>query len=208
MHGLTKEEHRILTKLSSPIKIQDYLDTLPINFEKRGETYMSVRRVLKEKKAHCFEGALLAACALSLQGEKPLLLDLTSYPHDDDHVVALYRKNGYWGAISKTNHAALRFRDPIYRTVRELALSYFHEYFMNDSGKKVLATYSDPFDLRKVKADWITAEKELFSVMHALDKSPHHSIVPNGNKKYIRPADSMERRAGKIVEWKKSDRGT
>lgn len=208
MHGLTKEEHRFLMKLSTPIKIQNYLDALPINFEKRGETYMSPRRVLKEKKAHCFEGALLAALALMLQGEKPLILDLTSYPHDDDHVVALYRKNGYWGAISKTNHAALRFRDPIYRSIRELALSYFHEYFMNDTGRKVLATYSDPFDLRKQETNWITGDEELFSVMHALDKSPHHAIVPAVNKKFVRPADSMERKAGKIIEWKKSDIGT
>lgn len=208
MHGLTLEELRALKKLNTPIKIQDFLDTLPINFEKRGETYMSPRRVLRTQKAHCFEGALLAALALMLQGEKPLLLDLTSYPHDDDHVVALYRKNGFWGAISKTNHAALRFRDPIYKNVRELTLSYFHEYFMNSTGRKVLATYSDPFDLSKVKTNWITAEKELFSVMHQLDKSPHHKIVPKNNKKFIRPADSVERKAGKIVEWKKSDRGT
>jgi hypothetical protein len=207
-HRLTKEELRFMKKLSTPIKIQNYLDTLPINFEKNGETYMSPRRVLRERKAHCFEGALLAALALALQGEKPLLLDLTSYPHDDDHVVALYRKNGYWGAISKTNHAALRFRDPIYRSVRELALSYFHEYFMNDTGKKVLATYSDPFDLSKVKTNWVTAEEDLFSLMHALDTSPHHHIVPKNNKKFIRRADSIERKAGKIVEWKKSDKGT
>jgi len=208
MHDLTSEELRILRKLNTPIKIQDFLDTLPINFEKRGETYMSPRRVLREKKAHCFEGALLAALALSLQGERPLLLDLTSYPHDDDHVVALYKKNGYWGAISKTNHAALRFRDPVYKSVRELALSYFHEYFMNSSGKKVLATYSDPFDLSKIKTNWKTAEEELFEVMHALDRSPHHTLVPKGNKKFIRPADRIERKAGKIVEWKKTDRGT
>ena len=208
MHGLTNEELHTLKKLNTPIKIQDFLDTLPINFEKRGETYMSPRRVLRERKAHCFEGALLAALALMLEGAQPLILDLTSYPHDDDHVVALYRKNGYWGAISKTNHAALRFRDPIYRSVRELTLSYFHEYFMNDTGRKVLTTYSDPFDLSKLKTNWVTAEKELFSVMHALDRSPHHVIVPEINKKLIRNADFMEKKAGSIVEWRKSDRGT
>ena len=208
MYDLTNEELRTLKKLNTPIKIQDFLDTLPINFEKRGETYMSPRRVLRERKAHCFEGALLAALALMLEGAQPLILDLTSYPHDDDHVVALYRKNGYWGAISKTNHAALRFRDPIYRSVRELTLSYFHEYFMNDTGKKVLTTYSDPFDLSKLKLNWVTAEKELFSVMHALDRSPHHKIVPVKNKPFIRKADSIEKKAGKITEWKKSDKGT
>ena len=208
MFGLTDTELRILKKLDTPIKIQNYLDELPINFEKKGETYMSPRRVLREGKAHCFEGALLAATALWLQGEKPLLLDLTSFPHDDDHVVALYKINGYWGAISKTNHSSLRFRDPIYKTIRELALSYFHEYFMNDTGKKVLDTYSLPFDLSRYGDMWVTSEDELYDLMHALDGFKHFDIVPKENRRYIRNADSMERKAGEITEWKKTDKGT
>jgi hypothetical protein len=153
MFNLTKSELKILRKLNTPIKIQDFLDTLPINFEKRGDTQMSPRKVLREKKAHCIEGALLAAAALWIAGEEPLLMDLKAMPHDDDHVVALYKINGLWGAISKTNHATVRFRDPIYRTVRELALSYFHEYFLDKdskkakAGQKVLYSYSKPFNL-------------------------------------------------------------
>src|SRR3954471_11918592 len=104
MFNLTKDELKVLRKLNTPIKIQDFLDTLPINFEKLGDTQMSPRRVLREKKAHCIEGALLAATALWLHGKEPLLLDLKAVPHDDDHVVALYKINGLWGAISKTNH--------------------------------------------------------------------------------------------------------
>lgn len=208
MYSLTKEELRILKKLSTPIKIQDYLDTLPINFEKRGETYMSPRRVLRNRQAHCFEGALLAALALALQGENPLLLYLTAFPDDDDHVVALYKQNGYWGAISKTNHATLGFRDPLYKTIRELALSYFHEYFMPNTGKKVLKSYSDPIDLAKLSVNWVTEEKELHNVFDILTKSPQHSIIPSKNKRYLRPVGKLERKAGKIVAWKKSDRGT
>src|SRR3989338_6552129 len=127
MFGLSKKELAIFKKLNTPIKIQDFLDKIPMNWEKKGETYFSPRRALEARKMHCLEGAIFAATALWLQGEKPLLLDLKA-KGDDDHVVALYRRNGYWGAISKTNHAALRFRDPVFKTLRELAVSYFHEY--------------------------------------------------------------------------------
>ena len=151
MFGLNKKELTILKKLTTPIKIQNFLDSIPRNSEKNGETYMSPRQVLTQNKAHCFEGALVAALALWLHNEPPLLLDLKANHIDDDHVLALYRRNNYWGAISKTNHATLRFRDPVYKTLRELALSYFHEYFENDHGKKTLRQYSArPFDLRKV----------------------------------------------------------
>jgi hypothetical protein len=149
MFNFSKSELAILNKLSTPIKIQDFLDTIPINFEKKGETHMSPRRVLRENKAHCIEGALLAAVALWLHGHEPLLLDLKAHPHDDDHVVALYKINNLWGAISKSNHSTIRFRDPVYKTIRELALSYFHEYFEEKSGKKVLYSYSKPFNLKK-----------------------------------------------------------
>ncbi|MEI8337648.1 MAG: hypothetical protein WCF92_00700 [bacterium] len=201
MQNLSKKELSILKKLKSPSKVQDFLNTFPFNFEKKGETYMSPRRVLLEKKAHCFEGALLAALAFSLQGERPLLLDLKTTNDDQDHVVALYKKNGYWGAVSKTNHAVLRFRDPIYKTIRELALSYFHEYFLNKNGKKTLISYSKPFDLKKFGTSWPTDEKELWHLVEALDNSPHFPIVPKINKKFIRKAEQIERKAGSIVEW-------
>ncbi len=192
-------------KLSTPKKIQDFLDTLPINYEKQGETCMSPSHVLKAKKAHCLEGALLAAAALWAYGERPLLMNLKSANGDDDHAVALYRINGYWGAISKTNHSSLRFRDPIYKTVRELALSYFHEYFVNKTGAKTLRAYSDPLRLTQFGKDWVTSEKNLWAIAHALRDAKHHALVPATNKRHIRAADKIERRAGTIIEWKKSD---
>jgi hypothetical protein len=202
MFNLSKAELKILKKLNTPIKIQDFLDTLPINFEKLGDTQMSPRRVLREKKAHCIEGALLAATALWLHGKEPLLLDLKAVPHDDDHVVALYKINGLWGAISKTNHATVRFRDPIYKTVRELVQSYFHEYFLNKNGKKVLHSYSKPFNLKTLGTEWITSEEDLWDLAEVLDQSLHYPLYPKKNKKYIRKADQMERKAGKLLEWK------
>lgn len=198
---LTKKELAILRKLSTPKKIQDFLDTIPRNLEENGDTCMCPRRVLQEKKAHCIEGAMLAALALWIHGEKPLLLDLRANSKDQDHVVALYKLNGYWGAISKTNHATLRFRDPIYKTVRELALSYFHEYFINETGQKSLRAYSNPFDLRTFGKAWITNDEEVFDMVLALDDSPHHSLVPKKNERHLRKADKMEIKAGSLVEW-------
>lgn len=174
-----------------------------MNHEKNGETYLSPRLALRRRKMHCLEGALFAATALWLRGEKPLLFDLKC-DGDDDHVVVLYRRNGYWGAISKTNHAVLRFRDPIHKTFRELAVSYFHEYFLNSNGKKVLVSYSaKPFDLRRLGDKWITTDEDLYPIALAIDSAPHKRVYPLKNKKFIRPADKMERRAGRIIEWKK-----
>jgi hypothetical protein len=206
--GFSDKEFAALSKLSTPIKIQDYLDALPINFEKRGETCMSPRRVLREKKAHCIEGAFLAATALWLQGEKPLVLDLKASLPDDEHVVALYKRNGRWGAISKTNHATVRFRDPIYTTVRELAASYFHEYFLNSTGEKTLQSYSTPISLARFGTKWITSEEDLWDMAEALDDVQHFPFLPAENKRYVRKADAMEIKAGRLTEWKRNDKGT
>lgn len=201
MLGLTKKELAVLKKLSTPLRIQAYIDSLPINHEKSGDTHYSPRRVLREKKAHCFEGALLAAAALWVHGQKPLVLHLASLPYDDDHLVALFIQNGYYGAISKTNHATLRFRDPIFKTVRELALSYFHEYFLNKNGKKTLVGYSRAINLQRFGDAWVTAETDLFEMDYSIMALAHSPFIPKGNEKYIRPADHMERKAGMHVEW-------
>lgn len=203
--GLTAAELAILKKLTTPIKIQDFLDTIPMNFEKKEETYMSPRRVLRENKAHCFEGALLAALALWIQGEEPLLMDLRAVG-DEDHIVTLFRQNGYWGAISKTNHAALRFRDPVHKTLREVAISYFHEYFNNATSKKGLRWHSTkPFNLKTLGTNWVTTEDDMYYLVELIDEAPHSLLFPKKNLRYIRKADPMELRAGTIIEWKEDD---
>ena len=199
---LTPPEQAIFKKLSTPQKIQNYLDTLPINFEMTGETCMSPRATIRAKTAHCIEGAFLAAAALAYHDHKPLLMDFQTHPDDEDHVVALFRQNGRWGAISKTNHAILRYRDPVYATPRELALSYFHEYLMWD-GRKSLVAYSNPFDLRRYRPEkWVTTEKSLVWLADALDDAKHLPLVPKKNRRLIRKASNVELRAMKIVEWK------
>jgi len=142
------DEIKLFKRLDSPKKIQDFLAfKIKHNPAKDGVECRSPRMVLRTGKAHCMEGALLAAAILEFNGDKPLLMDLRSTSDDLDHVVALFKQFGRWGAISKTNHAVLRYREPIHKTIRELALSYFHEYFL-DSGKKTLREYSAPVDLR------------------------------------------------------------
>ena len=202
--GLTVDEYQTLKPITTPIKIQDFLDTFPRNPD---DTYLSPRRVLRERKMHCIEGALLAAAALWLHGEPPLVMNFSpKYGHGDfEHVVALYKRGGHWGSISKSNHATLRFRDPIFRTPRELALSYFHEWFIDPKGEKILELYSKPLDLSRLGAGWITAEEDLNDVADALDAQPYYNLVPKGNWRYIRNADSMERKAGDLIEWPHSD---
>lgn len=199
--GLTPEEQGILRALSTPGKIQEFLDTLPMNHERAGRTYYSPRRVLRERLAHCIEGALLAAAALWLHGEEPLILDLQSVASDDDHVVTLFRRRGRWGALSKTNHPVLRYRDPVYPDLRSLALSYFHEYFFVKNGKKTLRTYSRPLNLRRFGTSWITTEADCFPIAEALNNMPHYPLLPENAQRLLRPATSFERRAAGIVEW-------
>lgn len=208
--GLTPREYKTLLRLTTPVKIQDFLDALPMNWEKKGDTHMSPRRVLLEGKAHCIEGALLAALALWIHGEPPLIMNLSARmgKGDVDHVVALYKRGNRYGALSKTNHATIRFRDPIYRTPRELALSYFHEWFMNTTGEKTLECYSKPLDLRRFGTEWITAGKELWDVADALSVLPHYFLVPKGNWRHVRNADAMELKAGQLIEWPESDMRT
>jgi hypothetical protein len=206
--GLTKEQYNTLSALNTPIKIQNFLDAMPFNFEKKGETYLSPVRALTENKCHCIEGALLAATALWIQGETPLIMNLSARMGrgDVDHVIALYKRGGAYGAISKTNHAVLRFRDPVYRTLRELVLSYFNEWFMLANSEKTLECYSKPLDLEKrFGTTWITQDTDLSEVVDALSVAPHYYLMPKGNWRYVRKADAMEHKAGTITEWQKSD---
>lgn len=201
MPPLAHEDKKILFRLNTPNKIQDFLDTLSQNHERGGETCMSPALVLRKKKAHCIEGAMLAAVALWFKGEKPLVMSLKVSRGDFDHIVALYKKNGYWGAISKTNHAVLRFRDPIYRTPRELALSYFHEYFLTSNGKKTMTGYSRPINLKRFGSKWVNSEEGLWDIGNTIFNMPHIPIVPKENKKHLRNAHKVERVAASIKEW-------
>jgi len=201
---LSPAEHAVFKKLHSPERIQDYLEALPQNFSfSRGETFRSPRRLLQKKSAYCFEGALLGAASLAYHGREALLLDLRTSDDDYDHVVALFKEKNLWGAVSKTNNPVLRYRDPVYKTVRELAMSYFHEYFL-ENGKKSLLSYSRPFDLSSSKPEeWVTAEEPLDWLAEKLDDSPHFPIAPRSVLKRVRKATPLERKLLQMKEWEK-----
>lgn len=198
-----QQEIKIFKKLDSPKKIQDFVSGLKANYEENGQTCMSPRMVIKTQKAHCMEGALFAAAALEVLGCAPLVVDLKAVKRDFDHVIAVFQKNRFWGAISKTNHAVLRFREPIYLSIRELVMSYFHEYF-DDKGRKNLREYSNPFNLKYFdKLNWRTAEENLFEIPAHLDDIKHYKILSLPQIKNLRRADRIEIEAGKITEWVK-----
>jgi hypothetical protein len=198
---LTPAERRTFSPLNSPQKIQTFLDRMPANFELGGETTMSPRRMLVARIAHCAEAALFAAAALIYHGQPAWLMDLQALPSDRDHIVTLFRQRGLWGAISKTNHAVLRWRDPIYRTSRELAMSYAHEYCL-DGGKKSLLAFSRPFSLLRYRpARWVIAAEELDWLMDALDTSPHVPVASPAAMKSRRRTSRVELLAQDVVEW-------
>lgn len=196
---------RPLRRLNTPRKIQDFLETLPYSFDRGHDRLRSPVRVLAEHSAHCIEGALVAAAALWAHGARPLLVDLRSTADDLDHVVTVYQARGHWGALSKTNHALLRYREPVYRSVRELAVSYFHEYFLDD-GRKTMRDYSDPYDLvRHHGTAWMTRTDNLWDIAEALDASRHRTIVSAVQLRGLRRADAIEIAAGKLEIWHRKD---
>jgi hypothetical protein len=201
--GLTEKEIKLFKKLDTPAKIQDFLNTLKPNKEEKGETCSSPRTTLARGTAHCLEGAYLASAIMWFHGYKPLILDLKSAKDDYDHVVTLFKKGDRWGAISKTNHAVLRYREPVYKSVRELAMSYFHEYFTNNNGQKTLLSYSKPFNMKKFGTKWITEDDDLWEIGALLDDSPHTNVAPKNFAKSYRKADPVEIEAGKLLEYKK-----
>ncbi len=199
---LNADERSVFARLSSPQKIQDFVDSVLVNLEETGETILSPRRVLRENRAHCIEGALFAAACFAYHGQPALVLNFQASPIDVDHVVTLFRRGRLWGAISKTNHAVLRWRDPVYRTVRELAMSYFHEY-LAPNGKKSLRAISRPFDLGRFAPEtWVTAEEDLEWLQDELNALPHEPLVPRGAIPRLRDISALERQALTLVERK------
>lgn len=205
--GLTATERKILAGLKTPELIQDFVSGLSANFERNGGTCLSARGVLHEKHAHCIEASFIAAVALWLNGERPLVMDFQASREDDDHIVALFKRGNCWGAISKSNHVWLRWRDPIYRSLRELAMSYFHEYTRLE--RKTLRTYSRPIDLRRFDPRlWVTNEDDCWEVADAFDKAPHFRLITPAQARRLRARDALEMRANNLRQYKAPDRAS
>ncbi len=202
MLTFTKKEKELMQKLNTPAKVQDFLNGLKFNFEKKGQTLKSPILTLRVGNAHCIEGAILGAYILSLHGFPPLLLHLKTIKGDYDHVIAPFKMDGLWGALSKTNHAVLRYREPIYKNIHELVMSYFHEYFL-DNGMKTLRSYSEPLNLNIFEKGWEREDRDLWGIDDELDKIRHYDILSKTAIKNLRKAEEIEIKAGKIVEFKR-----
>ncbi len=197
-HGLGRDELAILRRLKTPERIQSFLDSeIGYNKELQGATCRSPRRVLRGRLAQCMEGALFAAAALRVHGFPPRLLDLEAV-RDDDHVLAIFRQRGHWGAIAKSNYSGLRFREPVYRTLRELAISYFEHYY-NLAGEKTLRTYSRPVDLRRFDPlGWMTAEDDVWEIPRYLTGIPHTPLLNSDLTRRLNRVDARLQAAGRL----------
>jgi hypothetical protein len=175
------------------MRIQTFLDKLPYSVE---TGYRCPLRVLREHVAHCFDGALFAAAALRCLGNPPLILNMVSNDEDDDHILALYKRGAYWGAIAKSNFSGLRFREPIYRTLRELVLSYF-EQFYNVERKKTLRSYTMPLNLKAFdKFNWMISDSPIEEIAERLDDIRKAHILTRGMIAGLSPVDERSYRAG------------
>jgi hypothetical protein len=186
--GLTAASLRTLRALKTPARIQQFIDGLRYDY---ADTAGSPQRTLRQRRGHCLEGALVAAAALRLQGHPPLLMDLAG-ERDDDHVLAIYREQGLWGSLAKSNFAGLRSRKPVYRTLRELAMSYFEHYY-NLRGERTMRSYSMAVNLARLDSrHWMTSEEDVWCVPELLIAARHYPLFPG---KVARALPRLDRRS-------------
>ncbi|MDE3112869.1 MAG: hypothetical protein KGN00_08535 [Chloroflexota bacterium] len=184
-----------MRRLSTPDKVQAYLDGLAYNLEKDGETLRSPRRVIRDGTAHCAEAAFLAAAAFRVSGRPPLVVDLEAV-RDDDHVIAVYRDAGLWGAVALSKFAGLRFRASVYRTLRELVMSYFEDYYSWD-GERTLRSFSRPVSLARFdRIAWMTSEDDLWPITDHLATVAHVRLLPRGADRRLPDVDRRSYEAG------------
>lgn len=193
--GWTPEERAVLGGIRTPELVQRFLDeAVGYNKEGDGETCRSARRVLGDRKAHCFEGALLAAAAFRFHG-RPATILLLRAVRDDDHLVALFREKGdagAWGGVAKSNYSGLRYREPVYRTLRELAMSWFEGYY-NLEAERSLRARGRPFDLSRFDPlDWERSESDLWTLSEKVARGP---LVPLLTPAQVRRLTRVDRRS-------------
>ena len=193
--GLTAGEAAALRRLSPPWKIQRFLDGL--DYDVHGKGCRSPRRVLRERKVQCMDGALFAAAALRVQGYPPLIVDFEGV-WDSDHVLAVFRQDGGWGAIARSNYSGLRYREPIHRTIRELALTYVESYF-NLRRQKTLRRFSVPVDLSRFdRRQWMTAEEDLWDIPEYLVGIRHFRLLTPAQERRLATVDGRMFQAGLV----------
>ncbi len=192
--ALTPSERKLWRGLTTPIKIQTFLDTIPYTGEER---YRSPLTFLRDRTGHCFDGALFAAAALRAIGYPPLWVDLIP-GDDDDHILAVFKRNGCWGAVAKSNFSGLRYREPVYRSLRELAMSYFEDYF-NLRFKRALRGYTRPLNLATFDGiDWLTSDERLDDIGVALGEIKSYRLLTPAQVRALNPIDERSYNAGSL----------
>ena len=191
----TRELATFRRRLDTPSKIQRFLDGIVYNLEIQGETFRSPRRVLRDRTANCIEGAVFAAAALRVQGDPPLIMDLTAV-RDEDHVIAVFRRRRLWGAIGTSKFTGLRYREPVYRTLRELAMSFFEHYY-NLAGERTLRGHGRPVNLARFdRMHWMTSVEDLWPIAEHLERIPHVPLLTPGVARHLTPLDRRLKAAG------------
>ena len=191
--SFSKTELLVFAKLISPSKIQEFLDSIPYSAEER---YRCPRSVMRDRKAHCYDGAVFAAAALSMIGFPPLLVDMLPNRRDDDHILAVFRQKNRWGAVAKSNFSGLRFREPVYRGLRELVMSYFESYY-NIAGEKTLVGYTAPINLNRFdKLGWQVNDKAMDAIAEAMDSNRKYKVLTPAMARQLSSVDKRSYHAG------------
>ncbi len=190
---LSKKERKVFSLLSTPVKIQEFLDSLAYSSEER---YRCPRSVLLDYKAHCYDGAVFAAAALKMIGYPPLLVEMLPNDRDDDHILAVFHRGKYWGALAKSNFTGLRYREPVYRSLRELIMSYFESYY-NIAGERTLLGYTAPLDLNRFdKLDWFIHDGSMDVIGDALNNIRKYRIMTSTMARKLSRVDQRSYKAG------------
>jgi hypothetical protein len=191
--ALTRREERFMAGLTSPARIQKFLDGIQYSEEVR---YRCPLNVVRDRKGHCFDGAVFAAAMLRRLGHRPLVVDLIPNENDDDHVLAVFRERGHWGAVAKSNFSGLRYREPVFRTVRELVMSYFEDFF-NAVGEKTLRAYTRPLDLTTLdSSNWLVQDEGLDAIGERLDEIKKFKVLTPAMIRHLSFADKRSVQAG------------
>jgi hypothetical protein len=191
--ALTRAEARRISELTTPFKIQSFLDAIEYSDEVR---YRCPLTVVRDMMGHCFDGAVFAAAMLKRIGHRPLILDILPNDNDDDHILALYKVDGHWGAVAKSNYTGLRFRESVHRTVRELIMTYF-EVFFNAVGEKTMRAYTRPLNLNEFdKLDWETCDDAMDVIGERLDEIQKFKPVTRAMIRRLSFADDRSVNAG------------
>jgi hypothetical protein len=190
---LKSSERRIFERLTTPAMIQDFLDACAYSTE---DTNRCPLYVMRRRSANCFDGAVFAAAMLRCLGHSPLILDMLANQRDDDHILALYRRAGHWGALAKSNFTGLRFREPVYRTLRELVMSYFEQYY-NTAREKTLRGYTQPLNLKTLdRLQWLTEDAAMEQIEDRLVRMPQRKLFTRAMIACLSPVDERTCRAG------------